>query len=499
MDRIALRPPAQPPALDIDNAFQGSRNHKVVFKHPAYPEEFGQNHLLTLFAWDSPRGGLHAGTALIVCALLACNSFDGYLTIDRSGEKLNLRDDDILPLGEYYFHVCHPSAGLASAEGLHEPYKYPIYPSFDHWAFPHNKIPAQWLGSSSSDAAIATELDEEPATTPSVSALSAAVLARDKACAISKHRDYLERAHLCPRSETDWFQKNGMRQYNDRLDLPGDCVTDDMANAIAMRADIHRAFDECRFVLVRKNELWVAHFLELTYELGRMHHNRRLEFKPGISAMFLLVRLAWAIFPHARAFLEAGGPKLVRVRERTSDGIREVDKIVHPAEVSRIVGANRGRSASPKKRKAAESSSNLPDAVEANCRHSEGEPPLNFSPQSQDSSGSCAISCLDRARDKVPSLFSDCSTPDYLKGHNEYIIARELDISSVDPEDFRIAALKKKELKKQRPRDPALICCDYRVAENANELGIEGKSEYGGGHLCMECLGLEILQDDSPD
>jgi HNH endonuclease len=107
--------------------------------------------------------------------------------------------------------------------------------------------------------------------------------------------------------------ENGMRQYNGRLDPHGDCITDDMANAIAMRADIHRAFDECRFILVRKDGLWVARFLELTYELGRMHHNRPPELKPGVSAMFLLVRLAWAIFPHARACLEAGGPKLVRV------------------------------------------------------------------------------------------------------------------------------------------------------------------------------------------
>jgi hypothetical protein len=55
-----------------------------------------------LFAWDSPKGGLHASTALIVYTLLACNSFGGYLPINRSGEKLDLRDDDILPSSEYY-------------------------------------------------------------------------------------------------------------------------------------------------------------------------------------------------------------------------------------------------------------------------------------------------------------------------------------------------------------------------------------------------------------
>lgn len=60
---------------------------------------------------------------------------------------------------------------------------------------------------------------------------------------------------------------------------------------------------------------------------------------------------------------------------------RDYDKIVHLAEVSRIVGANRGRSASSKKRKTLESSSSLPKIVEANFRRSEGELPPNFSPK----------------------------------------------------------------------------------------------------------------------
>jgi hypothetical protein len=48
----------------------------------------------------------------------------------------------------------------------------------------------------------------------------------------------------------------------------------------------------------------MAHFLKLTYELGRMYHNRPLEVKPGISARFLPVRLACAISHRARVFLE---------------------------------------------------------------------------------------------------------------------------------------------------------------------------------------------------
>jgi len=42
-----------------------------------------------------------------------------------------------------------------------------------------------------------------------------------------------------------------------------------------------------------------------------------------------------------------------------------------------------------------------------------------------------------------------------------------------------------------------LICCDYDAAEKANAMDIYGKEEFGGGHLCMECLGMEIRHDES--
>jgi hypothetical protein len=93
----------------------------------------------------------------------------------------------------------------------------------------------------------------EPSGTPSVFSISAAVIARDGACAISKHRDYLERAHLCPRNEQDWFRENGIRKYNAQGDISGDLMTDDMANAISLRPDLHRAFDDCKFAIARKD------------------------------------------------------------------------------------------------------------------------------------------------------------------------------------------------------------------------------------------------------
>ena len=84
--------PAQP-ALPL-SSFGGARpEHIVTFKHPGYPDQFGQNILLTLHAFDDVRGGLHCGTAHIACAIVACNAWDGYFSRTRDGnDRLNLRE-----------------------------------------------------------------------------------------------------------------------------------------------------------------------------------------------------------------------------------------------------------------------------------------------------------------------------------------------------------------------------------------------------------------------
>jgi hypothetical protein len=104
--------------------------------------------------------------------------------------------------------------------------------------------------------------------TPSVSSVSAAVINRDKSCVTSKNRDCVERAHLCPRNELDWFRKNGMRWYNARLDTSGDVITGDIANALAMRSDIHRAFGERNFALARKSGRWTINEIVKTLDLA---------------------------------------------------------------------------------------------------------------------------------------------------------------------------------------------------------------------------------------
>jgi hypothetical protein len=458
-----------------------ANNHVVIFKHPGYPDEYEQNILLRLYAWDSPNGGLHAGTALLACTIIACNAY-GYLTIERDGPKLELQDDNILTAQKYYFHVPRPLTTPNCLDSDDNYYRYPIYPSFQHWAFPHRNVPSQWRGfdRNDSDTTLGGIVN-----TPSVSSASAAVINRDKSCVISKNRDYIERAHLCPRNELDWFRKNGMRQYNARLDISGDVITDDVANALAMRADIHRAFDDCKFVLVPKCGRWTIHFLEKTYDLGRIYHNRPIEIAGGVSPEFILTRFAWALFPLVKAFMEQGPERAVKVREQSDNGLYETVKTLDPAGFERMTAATRGRSSSPRKRKATDT---LPPISEMKCFRKYFEHP-------EMQASTVALDCY-LGEERTPSLSSNDGTS--VQPHVTSTLlpncpepSQGQDFNTEDSEFERLSALRRRALRKGRPQDSTLLCCDYSLAEQANALGIPGKPEYGGGHLCSQCLGLE--------
>lgn len=456
METIQLRPSAPSPIQD--DLSPTANKHIVIFKHPGYPDEYEQNILLQLYAWDSSNGGLHAGTALLACAVIACNAWNGYLTVERDGPKLELQDDDVLSAQEYYFHVPQTIDGPAGDSSY---YKYPVYPSFQHWAFPHRQVPSQWRGVSGDES---EAISRGTINTPSVSSVSAAVISRDRSCVISKNRDYIERAHLCPRNELDWFRKNGMRRYNARLDISGDVITDDIANALAMRADIHRAFDECKFALVRKSGRWTVHFLEKTYDLGRMYHNRPIEVVEGVSPEFILTRFAWAVFPLVKAFMEHGPERVVKLREQCDDGFHEIVKTLDATSFEQITAASR-RSSSPKKRKAAEALPPIPE-VKRFCRS------LHYQTDQMPAHTDASEGQIDEER--TPNLSSDDGSD-----------------TGDEAEIERLSVLRMTQLRKHRPRNPAIICCDYSLAERANTLGIPGRPEYGGGHLCSMCLGLE--------
>src|SRR5438034_1295027 len=77
-------------------SFSGRRDDTIKIKHPGYPDQYEQNVLMRLYAFDRQGGGLHYGTALVACGLVAGNAWDGYFTLERDGERIDLDHDDIL-------------------------------------------------------------------------------------------------------------------------------------------------------------------------------------------------------------------------------------------------------------------------------------------------------------------------------------------------------------------------------------------------------------------
>ncbi|RYC64789.1 hypothetical protein CHU98_g1415 [Xylaria longipes] len=80
-----LEPFSHPPTAEPD----GNSKREIEFLHP---------------------GGVHYGTALTACQIIANNAFDGYLAIDREGrERVNpdpvLNFDFLLTKPYYWFFV----------------------------------------------------------------------------------------------------------------------------------------------------------------------------------------------------------------------------------------------------------------------------------------------------------------------------------------------------------------------------------------------------------
>ena len=83
--------------------------HRFVhLHHPDYSDENGI--LLSLLVIDGAGGGLHHGTALVACAILADNQWDGWLSVDRHGSRLS-EQLDVLSGDNYYSLVPKQTEG----------------------------------------------------------------------------------------------------------------------------------------------------------------------------------------------------------------------------------------------------------------------------------------------------------------------------------------------------------------------------------------------------
>ncbi|KAI9764044.1 MAG: hypothetical protein M1840_008920 [Geoglossum simile] len=317
--------PAQPvPPLTSVHDHYANSTFRIRFRHPAYDPT--SDVFLRLYAFDHTSGGIHHRTALTACGVLANNAWNGYFTETRDGARIADGDDDVLRARTYYFHVPDPDESSISGSSNPVPYRYPIVPTFADWRFPHENLPPDW-----------TELANSQPTTQDVpptaqSNVASAVFQRDSSCRISDHRDCTSCAHLCPSEECDWFTRNAMDQYNLQPQPVGLYIMDDVHNALRLRLDLHKDFDNRRFFFVPKvasrgARALVTHVLSPTHELGRLYHNTETQPMRSIGSVSRL---------------------LVRAKVETDGEVAYLPKLITGDECRRITGV---RTPSPKKRR----------------------------------------------------------------------------------------------------------------------------------------------------
>lgn len=337
-----------------------SRSRGIRFRHPGYKD---QNILFTLLGHDSPEGGLHHETARLACAIVAGNRWDGYLSISPTGPRIAATE--LLLGSDYYFIVPSPSQGTfpsydSSAPSTHPPvsslpstYTYPIVPCFREWRFPHASLPTLWNKLSTED------------TNP-VRSTSDAVIIRDGSCRMTEHVEECDIAHLCPKSEGDWFRFNEMDQHVFQKRRTGDAAMNDPSNLLLLRADLHRSFDKLQFVFIPKADgVLSTHVLGESRELWTLYHNTILH-KVGVAPEFLFARFAWAVFPLLAGFLQRRRPRLLMLATEEEPRWVDSNECVELGKSSngRSRGAGQKKDASSSKRTRSEAETEDMDGLQ---------------------------------------------------------------------------------------------------------------------------------------
>lgn len=175
---------------------------------------------------------------------------------------------------------------------------------------------------------------------------------------MTEHVEECDIAHLCPRSEGDWFRFNEMDQHVFQKRRTGDAAMNDPSNLLLLRADLHRSFDKLQFVFIPKVDGVIStHVLGESRELYTLYHNTVLH-KVGVALEFLFARFAWAVFPLLAGFLQRRRPRLLML------ATEETPRWVDSNECAELSKSCNGRSRGAGQKKDASSSKRIRSEAE---------------------------------------------------------------------------------------------------------------------------------------
>ena len=303
--RMAIR---QRPQIHVAPHGPPSQPTWVQFWHPANNLAFLR---LPVFDCCPPTFGVHYGTAITACQILACNE-KGYLSTSRDGHahgRINADLDSIISPGKYYYHLSSPKS-----EAL-----YPICCDFSCWKFPHEKLPSAWK----QELPDGTTVDWPTNWT----AINERIKSRDIHCLVSEWMDCLTTFHVVAKVNEKWVHKmlvfdvgllpichlnqlvqNNMDVYFDSQHF----LSDSPRNLFALRYDLHLdQFDRAGFVIVPKLGQLVVHFLRPAQQSAQQYHNVQFDHKKTLSHEALYARFAWALMKIVKSTL--ADPKEFRI------------------------------------------------------------------------------------------------------------------------------------------------------------------------------------------
>lgn len=305
-DSVSLqRAVAEPPMTQWD------ASAAITFRHPGY--ESPSDILFRLPRLDSTEGtaaktqrpkpvGVHHRTALLACQIIANNAFDGYLATDRDGrDRVTLGQDAVLTADSYWYIADRRDGDVNLVNGRDV---YPIVPSFEDWAFPHDRFRTLGWGVPPRTAAPMTAestadgLDpQDPPPPPSIPLAPPPLPRRAGArCVLSSSAYSLQKAHVVPLAQKTWFGDNVMAAYGRSSKL-----VDDEANIVYMRHDLHALWDAHVFALVPKRDKLAVHVLSIPnngiMEFAVSWHNVPAhESLSHTSAAYMFAKFAQAVF-----------------------------------------------------------------------------------------------------------------------------------------------------------------------------------------------------------
>lgn len=336
MDAVALKPRANEDlGLRLIPPYPA-----ISFRHPAYADFDDVLFKLPRLDQTEPgrATGIHHRTALQACQIVANNAFDGYLATDRNGQQaVTVPPDGILTEDSYWFIVeRHSSDGDGDGDNSTEQSQgqdvYPIVPTFEDWRFPHDDFVN--LGWETVDADT-TVLPDDPTTSlhtpavPPVAIFAVPTLPSPQVsrCVLSNYGYSINKAHLVPSANINWFRINSMRRYEDEQHSMR--FIHNTRNTLTIRSDLHTMWDAHTLAFVPKQGHFVAHVLAAPTPGGREFaaewHNRPVQRNAleDVAKQYMFAKFAQAIFMLLKPFVAFAATQRYVARLRAKSGEME--------------------------------------------------------------------------------------------------------------------------------------------------------------------------------